>query len=654
MLSFILSGTAGFAQSKLDRAREYKENFEFSKALELYNEIYKNKDPKNDDDIRDIANCYLMVNDTKAAQEWLSKITSLTVYRPDDMLNFASALKTSGKYDEAKRQYRRYEQIFPNRSDNIEFLIEQCDISKEWLANPMLYDVQNIDFLNSENSDFGLISYSGGFLFSSDRRSAGKVYKSSDIFGWTGNPFLKLYSIDHLDKFEKIHPLDKINVDCHNGPGIFDENTNTIYYSITKRRLDKKKVDGNYDPTSWRRIKEQEPFINRIEIYLAKFEDGEWVPAEPFPYNDPENYSVGHPALSPDGNILYFTSDMPGGQGKSDIYYCEKQADGSWGKPHNAGASINTKGRESFPYVGKDGVLYFSSDEFPGMGGFDIFAAYGSKDNWTEPENLKAPINSPKDDFAFVSDDGQVSGYFSSNRDGGLGMDDIYSFNKRVVILCETKIKVSEDEIVLASGISVDMKNMDDFSIDVMTSDENGQFTKEVECGSQYELMAFKKGFFTQSKGVMANCDRFTDTIYVDLIFEEIKLHKTYVLENIYYDFDKWNIRPDAAIELDKLVRVLKENPDIDIELGSHTDSRGTFKYNDVLSQKRAESAVDYIVSRGINSDRITAKGYGERRLRNKCKDGVYCSEDAHQLNRRTEFKVTNIREDDYSNVEDK
>jgi len=647
MLSLILIVSVLHGQSRLEKAKEYKDNYQYANALALYTDLYENRTPRKTNDVRDIAHCYLMMNDLKSAQDWLSRINSLSVYTADDVKNYAFALKSMGYYDDAVVQFRKLAEVFPEKAEKVPEWIDECYDAQDWIKKPSSWRVKNAENLNSENSDFGLMPYKNGYIFSSDRKIPGKNYSGDEIFGWTGNPYLKLYSINYLEEdYTGSNPkyVEVINSNFHNGPGTFDNRTGEIYYTITTLKKEKLDVEINNDPTEFEITPETESYVNRLEIFSAKLVDGNWKDVKPFIFNNSDNYSVGHPAISNDGTILYFSSDMAGGFGQSDIWYSVRQSNGEWGKPVNAGDHINTEGKEGFPVIDEKGVLYFSSDGLPGMGGLDIFRAMGEKGNWSAPENLRFPMNSPKDDFSPYFIDGGVKGYLSSNRDGGRGEDDIYYFSKELVIVGITKTILPNNSIVPLEDVTVIVENKTKNKTTSGLSDDEGMFAQAAKCGEQFEITGTKIGYFVQSKELDAICTSNNDTLFVELILDKIVENKSYVLENIYYDYNKWNIRSDASVELDKLVKILVENPEIDIELGSHTDARGTFKYNEDLSQKRAESAVAYIISKGIDADRITAKGYGEYKLRNECADGFDCSEDAHQLNRRTEFTVTKIR----------
>jgi len=635
-----LLSNAIYSQNKLEKAKQYKENYEFSKAIALYEEISKKKDIKNPELIRDIAQSYIMINDMESARVWLEKINGLRVYSPKDLLNYAFALKSSAEYESAISVFNRYAELFPHLSSKVPQWIESCKQAELWINEPQLFNVQNLSDVNTPYSEFGITAFKDGFLFISDRKEEQKNYKPQEIYNWTGNPYLRVYHLPDLNNKDIHSEMDGINNTFHNGPVVFDKNSNLLY--ITKTKLQKVKAPAvNSNPSEFLDDNEDVRYINRLEIYTIEYIDGKWQNSKPFQYNNSEQYSVGHPALSPDGNILYFVSDMPGGYGKSDIWFCLKNADGTWAEPQNAGPIINTEDREMFPVVDKDGTFYFSSDGHLGMGGLDIFKTHGQQKNWTNPENLKYPINSPKDDFLpFFTEPGKI-GYLSSNRKGGKGSDDIYFFAKQIVLKINTFEQVKNKLIPLPNTTVAIEKPLDQYTTK-LTTDLYGENSFITHYGSAIVLKADKEGYLGTIKNIDAVSN--SDTINIDLILDKIEINKTFVLENIYYDFDKWNIRPDAAIELDKLVNILKEHPEIDIELSSHTDSRGSNPYNKSLSQRRAESAVSYIISKGIDPKRIVAKGYGEEKLREPCPDGINCTEEQHQKNRRTEFTITNIR----------
>jgi len=638
------------AQNNLQKAQDMMAVYEYPKAIDIYNSHFQANVPTITD-LRNLAECYLNINDTKSAMECMSKVVKLDGATPLDVLTYAALLKSEGNYPEAILQYQRYKMMVPEKSQETDIRISACELAAEWIAHPEYIDVFNLDDLNSENSDFGLIPVDKGYLLTSDRKYGATVYAPGEIYGWTGKPYLKLYYVPVDEKnipTGAVEPVSELNYKYHNGPGIYDTKDNTIYFTRTKMvRVKKKPI--NPDPTSWYDHSTAADYTNRLEIYSAKYKNAKWSDEKAFAYNNADDYSVGHPSISPDGTIIYFVSDMPGGYGESDIYYCMKRVDNEWSQPQNAGNIINSPGKEVFPYVDADGTLFFSSDGHPGMGGLDIFSSKGSRDDWSAPENLKSPLNSPKDDFSIYYTETGKAGYFSSNRYGGNGSDDLYSFVAsppvNLILAIATKERFDDNTTGVLTGVNLEITSTSENNLLPFTNGAPGIYYATAKCKDEYELMGLREGYFSSSLTTkMPECITKQDTVFVDLLFTKIIINKPIVLRNIYYDFDKWNIRPDAAIELDKLVKILVDNPEINIELGSHTDCRGSDAYNQKLSQRRAESAVNYIVSMGIDKNRITAKGYGESVLINKCSNGVECTEEEHQMNRRTEFKVTSYK----------
>jgi outer membrane protein OmpA-like peptidoglycan-associated protein len=339
---------------------------------------------------------------------------------------------------------------------------------------------------------------------------------------------------------------------------------------------------------------------------------------------------------------MYFASDRPGGMGGSDLYVVRK-SNGAWGQPVNLGSGINTSGNEVFPYVWKDSALYFSSDGLHGMGGLDIFKSILVDTVVGVPVNMGYPLNTNYDDFGFIANNDVSEGYFSSNRDASnTEIDQIYRVVFQDIRFTLLGVAVSKNTQKPVEGVTVELKNRTNGRKETVMTGPDGSFKFKLDPRTDFSVMGSKDGYFTNTEDVTTVGKNQSEDMYVKLKLEleEIVVNKPIVLENIYYDLDKSEIRPDAKPGLDKLVAIMNENPDIRIELGSHTDSRADDAYNDRLSQKRAESAVKYIVSSGISRDRITAKGYGERQLVNGCKNGVQCTEQEHQANRRTEFKV--------------
>ena len=649
-LSLVVAAMIGLspaaqAQSELRKANKHFENYEFALALEDYQKAIQKRQPDLQT-TRRIAEAYRLTRQSQQAENWYGKVVNMEGREPMNLYFYAEALRNNGKYEEAKQQFMQWGEEMPDKAEQAQQLIAACEKAMKWTGRPAVAEVEPLQHVNYPNfSDFSPMQYgSNGIIFTSDRgvKTDGK---RSDVYGWTGRPYLQLFTVqqDAQGNWGSPAPLQEvINSDYHNATASADGDK--LYF--TRTHMVRKRINTNPDPTSWISEPEVQEYVNRLEIFTAERQGGTWSNIQPFAYNNVTEFSVGHPALSPDGKVLYFASDMPGGMGDSDIYYTVRQADGSWGEPVNAGPAINTAARESFPYVDAEGKLYFASDGHMGMGGLDIFSAEGEHAAWRAVKNLGHPINSPKNDYGIMFTEPGEKGLLSSNRASNNGTDDIFTFHvlQKPVVLAITTLERKQnaekrnEEVPLPDvRIEVSQKNLNETS--VVISDERGKHYMDARTGNTYSFLGSKEGYLKQ----MATADipaTVSDTVQVALLFDKNEIEKAIVLENIYYDLDKWDIRPDAAAELDKLVTVLQSNPEIKIEMSSHTDSREGLKYNQVLSERRAQAAVNYLISKGIDKDRLTAKGYGKTRLVNGCADGVECSEAEHQLNRRTEFKI--------------
>lgn len=636
------NNTAVNAQYVLKEADQQFNLYNYVKAVTLYTSAYEKK--KTLHSVERLAESYRLMRDFKQAEEWYATLVNMEGAKPEAVKWYATMLQNNSKYAEAKTQYIKYgtllkevNNIFLNNS------ILSCDSALKWIKNPAQVNVINEQALNSKQSDWGLVKYGSNLIFSSDRvtqldnnkiskpflKFDGDKLPDRDRYGWTGNDYLHLYQATPNDL--SVFPL-PTGDDYHISSATFNGNGNELFYAVT--RMPKNTTN-----------KDKVKTIN-VEIYSSSKQQENWSTPVPFRYNNIEKWSVGDPFLSKDGNTLYFVSNQPGGKGGTDIYSCKRNADDTWGDAVNL-MGINTTGNERTPNVSEDGSIYFSSDGYIGMGGLDIFKAKLGINQGSAVQNLGYPINSSQDDFAFNVVN-KLSGYFSSNRVGGLGSDDIYSF-----VIKEKPIEqVIEKPIYSLSGramnketnaplqnVLVSLTQADGANVNVRT-DGSGNFEFKLKENIDYNLAAEKDSFIKATAQVTTKGLLKSSNLRKDLYLAQIVIGKAIRMDNILYDFNKADIRPDAAVELDKLVTTLKENPTIWIELGSHTDSRGNDAYNLKLSQSRANSAVNYIVSKGIAKERITAKGYGETKLINKCANGIACTEEAHQLNRRTEFKI--------------
>ncbi|RYF25582.1 MAG: flagellar motor protein MotB [Flavobacteriales bacterium] len=628
------------AQYVLKEADLQFELFNYDKAVVLYTEAYQKKNTLRA--AERLAEGYRLMRDFKQAESWYAIVVAMEGSQPLAVKWYAEMLKSNSKYAEAKAQYTKYKSlvkdITPAEANQLAILTKSCDSAIKWMNNPKNVAITNEKSLNSAQSDWGAVAYNNDVVFTSDRlhKTTTKVkgnrpflkfdtgnLPDKKMYGWTGNDYLSIYSKTPGTDSVSVFPL-KTASDYHVGTTSFSADGNEVYFTITRV------------PKNIARVKKS-PSTLKIEIYSSKKQGEVWSEPVPFRYNNVQEWSVGDPFLTADGNTLFFVSDKPGGKGGTDIYFSKRVAGGEWGEAV-ALSGANTFGNERTPVkVGDD--FYFSTDGDVSMGGLDIYKGKIANDVVSAVENMGYPVNSSQDDFA-LSLTGKLKGYFASNREGGLGSDDIYSFIERqqLAFRLEGKVFNKETNLPLANAV-VSLKKIDGTPLQVNT-DETGSFKFNLDENAVYDLLADKTNFRNATDKVATTGLENSQVIKKDLYLTPIVINKAIRIENIYYDFDKSNIRPDAAKELDKLVTIMKENPTIWIELGSHTDSRGKDQYNQWLSQSRANSAVQYIIDRGIDKFRITAKGYGESVPVNECTNGVKCSEEAHQLNRRTEFKI--------------
>ena len=512
------------------------------------------------------------------------------------------------------------------------------NILKSQTTNIDRYVIKDLN-INNAYSNFGTSFYGPDKLIFAQPEK--RNYIISNVWKTNNQPFLDLYVGDIAQNGELVNVQkfsSKINTRFHEADVCFSKDTKTVYFSRSNY------YNGHYGKDSLG--------INRIKMFKATVEqNGEWSNIVPMPF-DNDNYSVGHPALSEDEKTLYFISDMPGTLGKTDIFKVAIYSDGTYGTPVNLGPNVNTPEREMFPYVDGNDELYFSSDGRNGYGGLDIYMSKILSDgSVVEPINLGPSINSAQDDFAFIINKEKREGYFSSNRINGKGDDDIYYFHEEIpaVYVCNQTINLivknkRNGEVIPNATISI-TKDGNTKLDDVIVNNE-GTYSFAADCKANYKFESAKKFYIPTSKLVStSDKNEVLQNVVLEMLPDEFVVVRDKILidiKTIYFDYDKFDIRPDAAHELDKVVAIMKKYPELKVEAGSHTDSRGPDKYNDILSEKRAESTVEYIISKGISADRIHGKGYGERQLVNNCSNGVKCTEEQHQLNRRTEFVIVN------------
>jgi outer membrane protein OmpA-like peptidoglycan-associated protein len=619
-IGILVLGISSCTNYHIRKGDNYFENIAYHDAIEQYEKVYPKK---NIDDVElKLAEAYFKTGKLDSSGQIYKRAVERENCAPVTYFNYARVLMANGKHNDAATYLKKYLQM--NNSDLVaEMLLSSCNSIGQRYRDTTLFELKPImedQFVNS----FSLLEYQNGAIFNADK----EVHSGRKTAAWTGNSYLELYTMQKDEEGNWLSPellKGDVNGRFHEGPATFSPDGNTIYF--TRSNYFKRKMVVN------------ESAENNLKIFQAKLVDGKWKNLVEFPYNS-DDYSVGHPALSSDGKTMYFVSDMPGGFGGSDIYK-SKWENNAWSKPENLGIEVNTNGNEMFPYFHSDGALYFSSDAHNTMGGLDVFITYFNGTKWATPENLNYPLNSIKDDFGFSLNKDETKGFVSSSR---TNTDKMYAFDKKPPTFNLLGIAREKGTNIPVAGVIVEVTNTLTGQVTSMTSDAKGNFKLKLAPEANYDLYCTKFGCFSKTDKISTIGLKYSEDFFADFEVEPIVIDKPIVLENIYYDFDKWDIRADAAIELDKLVRILNDNPTIEIEMGSHTDTRGIDQYNLVLSDKRAMAAVKYLISQGIDASRLTFKGYGEKVLVNGCKNDVVCSEEDHQKNRRTEFKVTKVR----------
>ncbi len=746
VLSFVAS-----AQTMKQRvADRLYDELNFFSAVEMYQDLAEKKDASVYV-LRRTAECYRLLGKSEESEEWYAKLiekgseastmegsTSNSV-TAEDYYHYAQMLKMNEKYAKANEILSVFNSMAADNSIAKANLMDTTYVEK-LKANPTRYSIAIMNQkVNTEHSDFGPSYYTVNgetkLIFASARKNMSMMNKD---FQWDGSHFLDVYESKlggdgestGVKRFSK-----KVKSKYHEGPMSFSNNGTKMYLTRTNYLNKKTGVDSANH-------------IN-LKLYLSeKDSNGEWSDLKEFPFNSDE-YSLGHATVTEDGKTLYFSSDMPGGKGVTDIW--KSEFDGkSWGVPVNV-ENVNTEGREMFPYIGKEGILYLASDGFAGLGGLDLYRATPSGDEFSEPMNMGFPLNTNFDDFALIVNKEETEGYFSSNRngEGSYGNDDIYRLKINEPFtppLCSVKgcaldeesgeklegVTVSlintSTESVYASvvtkedgcyqftdieegsyrvegskdkytttymhsfsteeckggmiepantklklrdcgllgrildrssnepiaGVMVVMKDKNTGKEKTFTTNENGEFMDDLEgydCPGgelDYDITISKDGYLPKSISYNKKITEPGVLVLEESLFGILRIgaeiSELCGIEDILYDFDKSYIREDASIELDKLVKCMKENPDMIVEIGSHTDCRASKRYNEKLSARRAKSAREYVISKGIEPYRIYGRGYGETRLLNGCEceptNKSDCSEEEHQLNRRTEFRI--------------
>jgi len=631
----------GYSQEmQLKKANSNYENFQYINAIKMYEKVVE-KGYKSVELFSKLGDSYYFQSKLKEANNWYDKLFSLNEkLKSEYYFRYAQTLKAVGNYKKADVMMDVFNQV--NSSDLRAILSkEQINYLDEIKNNSGRYTIQNAE-INSEFSDYGTSFYKNTLVFTSARDTGGVFVKKHS---WTNQSFTNLYSsliadngnLSEPQKFSK-----KIDSKYHESTPVFTNDGLTMYFTRNNFLNGKKGRDSEKGIL--------------LKLYKATKNRENWCNVTELPFNSNE-YSCAHPALSPDEKTLYFSSNMPGTKGMSDIYKVDIFSDGNFGKPVNLGDKINTEARETFPFISNNNELYFASDGHPGLGGLDVFVTQLKDDGtYGKIKNVGEPVNSNFDDFGFIMNTDTKSGYFSSNREkDNLGYDDIYKCTETRPIPkdCQQNLKgvvVDSNTKVPIQGVKLVLFDINYVKFDEKISDATGRFDfGTIDCGNSFRIISENKDFDTLEKMVLITKD--SDLKELEILMtpklQPIQvgsdLRKTLGIEIIYFDLDKANIRKDAEVELAKILEVMKQYPTMEIDVRSHTDCRQTEIYNFILSNKRAKATIKWLVANGIDSKRLIGKGYGESQLVNKCADDVLCSEAEHQVNRRSEFIIKRL-----------
>jgi outer membrane protein OmpA-like peptidoglycan-associated protein len=760
LIGFVWCLTSFLTQAQSNKLRAANSEFDkmsYAQAVRNYEAFLGNGKHEKEqlkEALTKLAFSYRKLQDSKNAERVYRDLFNdfETSLESEQILYFAQALANNGKYRESQKMYSRYGEQQKEDLRGRKFTVAYMD-NATFYKDSSLYDVDFVYPLNTKYSDFSPMFYENGLVFVSARNEGSGIKR---VFNQNETPFLDLFlfsdtmslrkethktletiqaslgssgksakpnktqendSFDDIEEPEIDEFSKSINSKYHEGPVTFFKDYKKIVF--TRNNYNKGKA------------KKSEKGINMLKLFIATKKGNKWTDIKELPFNSNE-YSTGHPALSPDNRKMYFVSDMPGGFGGTDIYVVDYR-EGNWGAPINLGREVNTEGNEMFPFVDEIGNFYFASDGHAGLGGLDMFyLEFRNGVPFGEVENLGAPINSTKDDFGFITDGNRSRGYFSSNRRKGYADDNIYAFTKgcnalNILVydsqtnlpLANTELRmvkngvnkqgyitnslgeaslclesgadfefkafkegydvgtitygtmsqslskqqhlkiyleparrplvkgriVSEVDQMPIAGATVTLENERDGSVAMVITGVDGRYAFQPDRDGRYSVSAVKDNYATNTENI-GKIKNSKKNYSVERNFGMIGEGDIFRLDNIYYDLDKSEIRADAKKELEsKVIPVLKKYPDLQIELRSHTDSRASEEYNQRLSAARARSVADYLVSRGISSERLVANGYGESELVNECDDSAKCEENAHQANRRTEFKILAVKE---------
>ncbi len=609
----ILSLTIAYSQNKhTAKADKLFNRLEYFSAAKEYEKLI-DKEQADGYVYKQLADCYYHQFNTQEASKWYAKAVE-SAQEGETYYRYSQMLKADGKYEAANQQMKKFAQLSPNDSRAKDF-ISNPNYLPSLNSQSKLFDAAKMD-INSDKSDFGaMLSNTNELYFASARNTARKSY------AWNKEPYLDVYkSIENNGVFSEPTLVKNINTKFHEGPVTISADGNTMYYS-----------SESYNENSYEKDKSLNARFGQVSLFRASKTDGQWSNITPLPFNSSQ-YSTSNPSLCKAGKTLFFTSNMPGGKGGNDIWKVSVNTDGTFGTPENLGDKINTAGNESFPFITDDGKLYFSSDAPQGFGGLDVYVI--DLKNKGEVKNVGKPVNSEKDDFSFTFNTDKNIGFFATNREGN---DDIY----KAVPICGVELLATAKDTktnTLISDAKVSLIDAKGTFLSSRNTNINGSTNFAVECNKNYSLQVSKEGY---QSNVFAVVGKNGGKIEIETGLKPIEIiitEKEIILNPIYFEYDKWDITTQGAEILNGLVAVMNENPALTIFVKSHTDNRGDDKYNLRLSELRNKATLAYIITKGINKDRVSGQGYGESEPKINCQDT--CTEEEHAQNRRSEFLI--------------
>ena len=627
-LTFLSITTIDAQDKSSKKADKQFSKLEFVKAAESYKKLINNG-KSSDYVVAQLAECYYNIFNTVEAEKWYATLAEDSS-DPDIIFKYSQMLKANGKYKLSNKWMNKFVELRPADNRATSFLKNPNYLPKI-ISKGKRFNVQNLD-INSEYSDFGGALNNNKLYITSSRNTVGLFDLGRWItqrisYGWNNEPYLDIYSFDVTDSGSYLNEDylgSNINTKYHEGLASFD-NEGNMYISRE-----------SFYENEYVKDPESNNITSLIGIYKISKGEKNVVALN---INSVE-YSVKNPSISSDGKTLYFSSDMPGGFGNFDIYRGDIDENGNINNVENLGQKVNTEGQEMFPFIGDKNNLYFSSDSQLGLGGLDVFFTKEVDGKWASVRNVGIPVNSNADDFAFSMNEATGEGFVSSNRSGGKGSDDIYSI-KRLIPICDVLLTANVMDAKTKLGIDSATTSISDKEGNIAstkTSSNEGVSEFMLVCDEAGKLIVSKEGYNSKIVDLKMSSEEFTSiNVMLDPI-EKIIVAEKIELNEIYFDFDKSNIKAEAAFELDKLVQIMNKYPEMTVSIESHTDSKGPSSYNQRLSERRAKTTSQYVISKGIDSTRLSSTGKGES---NPVVDCTNCSKDEDQLNRRSEFIIT-------------